>query len=837
MKKLAILLLFFALSGCGNDSDTKERLNFLTQEQVNDSEISKSIQSAFGCEVSQIAQSGSNQNFDATSPSPDCERKTKDNGSVLLGVTAIHITQIIMAILTGSAVFAIVLIFTDTLIDTERKKKLYYSTSISILVTLILSLPVYPVKTQGIEYKVSLFFIMSIKAISAISDQSITSAEQMLTATTISFPPVKLPIENGNTASFETLSNYIILSDSREDKPLTFKFYKENGRIVGYSYAKNMKATISMAYDEKAIRTGKEGNFKDIEAFQVAEIKNALQKSFEYTAKASTVAVEGFTNTTIFSNKAFDIESVFGTGLNCDEYLSMSDLEDYSKTSIKTAYRKLTSACASQILSKQITGNIEKSKDLRNNYAEYCSSNIAGNRAKLNFNQAKEKAKSCAIQSCNESAFLCSVGLSLYSVFNEKLEEDIKSNKISKSLLLFFMESRMTNIQETANQYLNSFNIDYEEIEDENIVETDKEPLFVINLKADTNLHFRSYDTEQGFIERIYTEIVGFDVSMPSLDDLLGLFNFGESGRFGLTELSTCLKYQKQINDGYVCQSWPQSVGKFFLRLFSNGIDGKVVKIAVSSQNKAVKNNLNAEIKQEATNLGSHLGSVAKIGLYVLGVSADKNLYGEYTKDLSLKSDQSLIYFAMLFSNQQVINFVDKYFNIEIVTGMAGYFIIPSILIAYFLSQQISMWANIIPTLLLQGLHAAKALLKKQHNELGLADPLKTIFICLVYLSLIPLSVAMAYVFVGALFSAIDPITDLVAANIAFQPSDIVSQFVYDLTVLGLSIAFIFVIIVSGMAPIYITTQIATFFLFRTVGYFHQEEDIHKDLEDYWSRK
>lgn len=837
MKKIVILLLFFVLSGCGNDPETQERLNFLSQEQVDDSEISKSIQSSFGCEVAQIAQSGSNQNFDAKSPTPNCDRKVKDNGSVLIGVTAINTYQIVIAILFGAAVFAVVLIITDTVIEGERKKNLYYSTSISILATLILSLPVYPVKTQGIEYKTSLFFIMSIKAISAVSDQSNTSAEQMLTATTISFPPVKLPIENGNTSSFESLSNYIILSNSRTEKPLTFKFYKENGRIIGYSYARNMKATISMAYDEKAIRIGKEGNFKDIEAFQVEEIKKALQKSFEYTAKASTVAVEGYVGSTLFSNKSFDMETVFGTGLTCDEYLSMTDLDDYSKTSIKTAYRKLTSACASQILSKAITGNVEKTADLKNSYAEYCTSSMGQNRTKLNFNQAKEKAKSCAIQSCNDSAFLCSVGLSLYSVFNDKLEEDIKSNKISKALLLFFMESRMSNIQETANQYLNSFNIDYEIVEDENIVETDKAPLFTISVAANTNLKFRTFDTEQGFFERLYTEIVGFDVSMPTLDDVLGLLNFGDSGRFGVTELSTCLKYQNQIKDGFICQSWPQTIQKFFLRLFSNGIDGKMVKIAVSSQNKAVKNNLNAEIKQEATNLGSQLGSVAKIGLYVLGVATDKNLYGDYTKDLSLKSDQGLIYFAMLFSNQQVINFLDRYFNMEIFAGLSGYFLIPSVLIAYFLSQQITMWTNIIPTLLLQGLHAAKALLKKQHNELGLADPLKTIFICLVYLSLIPLSVGMAYVFVGALFSTIDPLTDFVSASIAFQPSDLVSQFVYDFIVVCLIIAYVFVIVVAGLSPIYITTQIATFFLFRTVGYFHQEENIHKDLEDYWSRK
>ncbi|HCK4478024.1 TPA: hypothetical protein N0H21_001326 [Pseudomonas aeruginosa] len=838
MKKIAIFLLFLVLSGCGNDPETTERLNFLTQEQVDDSEINKSFQSAFGCDVAQIAQSGSNQNFDANSPTPNCERKVKDNGSVLIGVTAIHITQIIMTLLVGAAVFLIILTIMDYLIEQNRQKHLMYSAAMSILTVLILSLPVYSVKTQGIEYKVSVFFIMSVKAISAVSDQTITSTEQMLTATTVAFPPVKLPLENGNTANFETLSSFIILSGSRTEKPITFKFYKENGRIIGYAYAKDMKATVSMAYDEKAIGIGKEGKFKDIEEYQIKEIQNAFQKSFEYTAKASTVAVEGYRNTDLlFSNKTFDMQDVFATGLTCDEYLTIPDLEDYSQTSIKTAYRKLTSACASQILSKAITGDIDKSADLRNNYAEFCSSSIEGTKARLNFNQAKDKAKSCAVQSCNQSAFLCSVGLNLYSVFNEKLEEDIKSNKISKALLLFFMESRLSNIQETANQYLNSFNVDYEIIEDENVVETDKEPIFTIQLSADTRLNFRSYNTEQGFFERLYTEIVGFDVSMPSIDDVLGLFNFGESGRFGLVEAATCLKYQSQIKDGYSCQSWPQTAQKYFLRLFSNGIDGKMIKIAVSSQNKAVKNNLNAEIKQEATNLGSQLGNVAKLGLYVLGISTDKNLYGEYTKDLTLKSDQGVVYFAMLFSNQQIINFLDKFFNLEIVVGLTGYFLIPSILIAYFLSQQIAMWTNLIPTLLLQGLHASKSLLQKQHNELGLADPLKTIFICLVYLALIPLSFAMAYVFVGALLSTIPPITDIVEMSIFFEPVDIVSQFVYDLTVLALFTAYLFIIVIFGLAPVYITTQIATFIVFRTVGYFHQEENIHKDFDDYWSKK
>lgn len=216
-------------------------------------------------------------------------------------------------------------------------------------------------------------------------------------------------------------------------------------------------------------------------------------------------------------------------------------------------------------------------------------------------------------------------------------------------------------MQDSANLFLNTFNFSYEEIEDENVVTPTTAPLFSITLQGDIRLNGDDWDTAIGWLSMLWTEVVGFDVSMPSFDDLAGYFNFGESGRFGLTEAATCLKYQNQVKDGFLCGTVPSTMRKFFVGLLDHGISGKLVKMVVGSSQKSVKNNLNAEIKQEATTLATKVGTFGKVVAVLVASSSDQNLYGDYTKDMTLKGEESLVMLGMFLVNQQVLEYMDRF--------------------------------------------------------------------------------------------------------------------------------------------------------------------------------
>ncbi|OKP68821.1 hypothetical protein BTR19_19710 [Pseudomonas fluorescens] len=262
------------------------------------------------------------------------------------------------------------------------------------------------------------------------------------------------------------------------------------------------------------------------------------------------------------------------------------------------------------------------------------------------------------------------------------------------------------------------------------------------------------------------------------------------------------------------------------------------MKVVLSSQNKAIKNNLNAEIKKKVNEYGVAIGSVAKIATYLVATSTDKNLYGTYTKDLTLQPEQALIYAAMFFSNQQVLDFLDTYFNAEIILGLTGYYLIPVAALTLFLAQQIVLWINFIFNFVFHMFQAIRRLTTAGENQdsVSMPDYIKSTFITLIYLACIPLSFTMAWILLQAFFAELPSIEEMAQASVAFEPTSFVSMFFYDITITLISICYMFIITTVALTPVIVTTIIASWMAFKQRGFMEVEEDVHKELDSYWSK-
>lgn len=850
MKKIIISFMFsLLLAGCYNDSSTTERLNGQTQEQVNNNGTNKGIQAAYGCDVAKISQNVSKLAHGAKQPSVQCEEtKVKEQGASLIGVSLFQLLDVAVLFLALVIIVSVLLKIFDLVIlkKNDNKTRNIIALAMSLALTLGFCFPFIKMKTSdGIEFHVSTYAIISTSLVQTVGDASTTNIEKIMNMIGFYYPVVKMPIKAGHTDSFELMNDYAVRSHSRNQKPVIFKFYKEGDKIVGYSYHKNLKATVSISLDKSSIEIGKNIGFNNIEAYQINEIHKAFESSFNYINKTAIVAGQAYSDKFGWSNKTFDLTSVTSDSLDCDGYANMKDLSTYTTDSIQGAYRKATAACASTILAdklsayrNQTSNEALKQSYLKNNYISYCSEGSANHKATYTFKEAKEKAKTCLIEACSSSAFMCSVGLNVYNSYDEDMEQIIKSNSYTKAVAMLFMGSNKPDFQEGANTFLNSFNFTYEEIEDEKIVASKTEPLFTISLNGYVDLDSDDWDTEMGYIDQAYTAIAGFSAQLPSMSDLSTIFRFGNSGQFGLKEASTCLKSQVQVKDGFSCGGPIDTQRLFYLRLLKNGIDGKTMKVVLSSQNKAIKNNLNAEIKKKVNEYGVAIGSVAKIATYLVATSTDKNLYGTYTKDLTLQPEQALIYAAMFFSNQQVLDFLDTYFNAEIILGLTGYYLIPVAALTLFLAQQIVLWINFIFNFVFHMFQAIRRLTTAGENQdsVSMPDYIKSTFITLIYLACIPLSFTMAWILLQAFFAELPSIEEMAQASVAFEPTSFVSMFFYDITITLISICYMFIITTVALTPVIVTTIMASWMAFKQRGFMEVEEDVHKELDSYWSK-
>lgn len=856
MKKLIIALLFSLplLSACNyNDNSTSQRLSQISQEETNKDGLNKGLQAAMGCEVAQISKSSSNMLHNASNANNiQCDQtKVKENGADQLGVGLMEILQLILFFASLAMTISVALVLFEILTEEKQdhKKKKIFALVVTFLITVLLFVPFITVSTSGnIKYKVTGFALIKTSLLQTTNDAVVTDLEKIMDRLKFYFPNIKMPIKAGNTSNFETFADYLINAHAGNKNPVVIKFYKEGEKIVGRSYYKNLKAEISMSIDKNAIELAKKHNFKDVEAYQISEIQKAFEKSFNYANRTALTAGRAYSDNSAFtSRKTFDLTSLKSDELNCEGYANIQDLSSYTTASIQGAYRKAVAACASTILADEIssyrnlTSNAAlKMSNLKNNYIPYCVSNDGPEKNVLTLTDAKEKAKSCAIEACSSSVFMCSIGLNIYNAYDEEIENVVKANSYTKAPALIFMGSNNPDFQETANIYLNSFNIEFEEIEEEKIVANSAVPIFTISLDGYLGLDSGDWDTSMGFIDKAYTEISGFSVKLPSFSDIASIFDFGESGRFGLTEASSCLKNQLQnTKDGYSCGTVIDTQRLFFLRLFKNGIDGFTMKTFLTSQSKSVKNNLNAEIKKQTTALAATLGTVAKIGLYIAGTSSDKNLYGVYTKDLTLQPEQALIYAAMFFANPQVLEFLGKFFTGEIVIGLSGYYLIPVIVMTMFISQQITFFVNIIFSFVFHSFQALGRIAKgvKNHDTVSMPDFIKQLYIALLYIVLIPLSFTMAWILLNAFFAELPPVIEMAEAMVAFEPSSLLSAFQYDITVMLLATFLIFMITTVALTPIAMTTVIASWMAFKQRGFMEVEEDIHTEIKEYWHKK
>ncbi|WP_449102016.1 hypothetical protein [Pseudomonas extremaustralis] len=851
MKKILIALIFpLLLGGCYNDSSTTERLNSQTQEEINNNGTNKGIQAGFGCGVAELSQNGSNLLHNVKKPTVQCEEtKVKENGANLIGVSIYELLEVAILFASIVIILSVILKILNIVFFKEGsgKGKNIIALAMSVVLTMGLCFPFFKVKTSdNIEFHITAYAIIKMSLFQTVADATTTNIEKVMNMLSFTYPTVKMPIKAGNTDSFEALNDYIIRSHSSNKNPVYFKFYQEGDKVIGYSYHKNLKATVSITLDKSAIEIGKQIGFNNIEAYQINEIHKALEKSFNYANKTAITAGQAYSEIKlVWSKKTFDLTSVKSDSLDCDGYANMKDLATYTTDSIQGAYRKAAAACASTILAdtlssyRNTTSNEAlKQSYLKNNYISYCSEGSENYQPTYTFKEAKEKAKTCVIEACSSSAFICSVGLNVYKSYNEDMEQIIKSNSYTKAVAMLFMGSNNPDFQEGANTFLNSFNVSFEEIEDEKIVASKKEPLFTITLNGYIDLSSDDWDTEMGYINQAYTAIAGFSAQLPSMSDVLNIFSFGNSGKFGLKEASTCLKSQLQVKDGYSCGSVIDTQRLFFLRLIKNGIDGYTMKVVLTSQNKAIKSNLNAEIKKQVTDFGMSLGSVAKLASYLVATSSDKNLYGTYTQDLTLQPEQALIYIAMFFSNQQVLDFLSTYFSAEIILGLMGYYLIPVMAMTLFLSQQIVLWINVIFNFVFHTFQALRRLTTAGENQdsVSMPDYMKSTFITLIYLACIPLSFTMSWLMLNAFFAELPSVEEMAQASVAFEPTSLVSMFFYDITTTLIAIIYIFIITTVALTPIVITTIMASWMAFKQRGFMEVEEDVHKELDRYWSK-
>lgn len=375
-------LIFSATSFASESTDTSKRLEALSAQQISHDGTSNSVQTALGCGMAQLSRNGANFIHGVETEQYDCtESKIKENGADLQAIVVYSFFEVISYVVLGIILVSFVLlIFEMTKEEKKAGKNQLIATVCVLLFTILVAFPFIKIKTSNsVEYKTSIASIAMVSAIVYASDETITSLSNILTKIQFRFPAVKMPIKSGNTDDFESLMDYTIKSLSRNRQPVVFNYYLEGDKVVGYSYARNMKATMSISLDKQAIAIANKNNFKDMQAYQIAEIQKALSKSMAYANTTAVLAGNAYYDTGAFSNKTFDLKELDSTQLKCDAYSNITDLDNYDKDSIIGAYRKLSAACASTILADEIsnyrgitTNAALQSNYLKNNYIAYC---------------------------------------------------------------------------------------------------------------------------------------------------------------------------------------------------------------------------------------------------------------------------------------------------------------------------------------------------------------------------------------------------------------------------------------------------------------------------------